>query len=440
MDFNKLMLAKVLQEQDLSPLMERNVSVEMLPTADDQLMLNFILDFREKYGAVPSVGLFESEFPDAVLPQYVPDPLPFYVDRVVEQAVRNFAIRDVLTISKGLARAGDSPFETVGALRSKLTDLSRYEARGLEEDARDTALSTWDDYLLSKEHGGLIGIRTPWQTMDDQTQGWQEEMYVGIGARPKTGKTWFMLWVAYIAYLEGKKVLFFNKEVATKVMRRRLTAMRFKLDYKLFKEGLLTDADEKRVREGLEKWAKEKGSGWLKFYHSANTTTQVRAKVDELDPDLVVVDGAYLYTPSNGTKGAKGFEVQQAVSRDLKALAAETRKPTVISIQLNRGGDLKQRTSKNGVAPITMADIAGSDAFAQDVDVFYALEQTPDMKSCQQLKILPLALREDAGDPFLVHWGFNPVETKDLGPVTQVLEGDGFEDGGDEGDDVFFEG
>lgn len=418
MDMAKLLITKVLQEQDLGPVLERSLTASMMPTPEDQMMLQFILSFRAEHGAVPSVQLFENEFPDAMLPGWAPDPGSFYAQMVAEQAVRNAAIDEVLSRSKDLAR-GENPFDTLGIMRSRFTELSKYASVGQEEDINSTAEAEIEDYLARKECGGLVGIKTPWASLDNITQGWQEEVYFGIGARPKQGKTWFMLYIAYVAWLHGYKVLFFNKENATKIMRRRLRAMQFKLPYKRFKDGTLTDAEEKAFTEGLRKETARKRKNWFIFYHGAQTTSQVRAKVDELEPDLIIVDGAYLLQPEG--KWSSDHAKEKNISRELKAISQETKIPLGISIQLNRGGDLKNRTHKGGVAPITMADIAGSDAYAQDVDIFLALERTPDMESDGTMKVLPLAVREDEGDPFMIHWGFDPLETRDLGPVTEVV-------------------
>lgn len=425
MDFPKLLLTKVLQEQDLGPVLERGLGPDMMPTLEDQMMLRFILDFKSDHGAIPSIQLFESQFPDASLPGWAPDPASFYAEQVAKQAVRNAAIEEVLSRSKDLAR-GEDPFDTLSSLRGRFTELSKYGSTGREEDVREGVEGRIADYLFRKERGGLIGIPTPWQSLNDITQGWQEEMYFGIGARPKTGKTWIMLWIAWFAYLHGYNVLFFNKENATKIMNRRLDAIKFKLPYKRFKEGLLTDTEEARYFEGLRAWAEEKRDNWFVFYHGAQTTAQIRAKVDELEPDLVLVDGAYLLLPES--KWASDHAKEKNISRELKAISQETRIPLGISIQLNRGGDLKNRTHKSGVAPITLADIAGSDAYAQDVDVFLGLEATPDMRAMNQMRVLPLAVREDEGDPFDIHWGFDPVDTKDLGPVTTVVEAEDDDD------------
>jgi replicative DNA helicase len=749
MDMVKLLLTKVLQEQDLTPVLERGLNAEMLPTADDQAALNFILDFKAAHGAIPSIQLFESQFPNLMLPGYAPDPGSFYAQKVAEQAVRNSAVDAILSKSKELARGAD-PFDTLSLLTDQFTGLSKYGSVGREEDVRDGVEDRIDAYIKRKEMGGLIGIRTPWQSLDTITQGWQPEMYFGVGARPKMGKaqplnsmvlttsgfkrmgdisvgdqlasvdgsesevtgvfpqgvrpvfrltfadgrtaeasdehlwevfyrgwgaprvvttkrivellskkryqkrlsirmfsgefgsddevtmdpyvlgvligdgcfrakglmlssadsevveavghgtglnvthysgydysvcntkgqlnpateqlrafglwglyshekfipeaymtassearwallrglmdtdgtaeksgattfcttsrrlaeqvvslvrslggraqfsvkktsgkdayvvgitpkrpermfslprkrdrvvgrgklgagrlvidsveyigdeevqcisvsheshlyvtdnyvvthnTWFMLWIAYVAYLHGSNVLFFNKEVATGIMNRRLDAIRFKLPYKDFKEGLLTDAEEKRYFDGLRKWKTEKRKNWFIFYHGATTTAELRAKVDDLAPDLIIVDGAYLLLPMG--KFTSDHAKEKNISRELKAISQETKIPLGMSIQLNRGGDQKQRTTKNGVAPITLADIAGSDAYAQDVDVFLALERTPDMKAADEMQVLPLAVREDEGDPFTIRWGFSPVHTEDLGPSTRMVE------------------
>lgn len=429
MDFAKRLLYKVLQTQDLGPVMERGLAPEMMPAAEDQEALRWVMEFRASHGQVPSSELFEGEFPGIDLP-YAPDPASFYAEQVAELYVRNEAIDTMLASASDALSGGGSPFGALGDMRQKFTDLSKFSSVGVEADVRDDAQSRIDMYLRARDSGGLIGIPTPWPSLNDITQGWQEEMLIGVGARPKTGKTWFMLWLAWHAFTHGYNVLFFNKENSTRIMNRRLDAIKFKLDYKSLKDGSLTTPEEQSYFDGLQAWEKEKRKNCFKFFHGATNTAQVEAKVDELNPDLVIVDGAYLLQPSGRHNSEWAREKQ--ISRDLKSIIENTKKPLAYSIQLNREGDLKKRTNRNGVAPISLSDIAGSDAYAQDVDVFLALERTPDMEAASKLRVHPLAVREDQGDSFDVLWSFNPVETRDLGTVTEFIshededEDDGF--------------
>ena len=241
-----------------------------------------------------------------------------------------------------------------------------------------------------------------------------------------THNTWFLLRLAHKAWKEGYNVLFFNKEVRTDIMEQRFDALEWLLPYKRFREGMLTSAEEQRYRSGLLAMEKKPPKNYLKFIHGVNTVSHIAAKVDEYDPDIVFIDGAYLLVDE--LRARQEWERQKNLSRAIKALSQETTKPIIISIQLGRGGDIKQRTTRGGVLPITMADVAGSDAFAQDVDLLMGLEQTEDMRLRNELKIIPLAVREAAPEPILVGWDFETMKSEDFGVQTTVVEADAEEE------------
>ena len=419
MDFGRLAIARAIADKDLTAVLERGLTPEMMPTSEDAQVLDFVLEFYRQHRDVPSPQVVETTFPDYKL-GYAADPTSFYVDEVVRQHVRSKAQESVLRNAKGLVGSAD-PFGVLGALKGHLSRLASLGTVSLERDVSEGALDRLQLYEDRKNNVGLLGIPTPWSSLDNWTQGWQAESYYGIAARPKTGKTWLLLRIAHKAWAEGYNVLFFNKENRTEIMERRLDALEYMLPYQKLRKGLLTSAQEKRYESGLKKMDQSPPKNFFRFIHGANTVSEVHGKVDEHKPDIIVVDGAYLLIPETG--GSKEWERQKSLSREIKALATATKLPTLITIQLNRGADMKQRSTRNGVMPITLGDVAGSDAFAQDVDMLIGMEQTDDMRAQDQMKLIPLATREADAEPVMIGWDFDTMESKDFGSIASMFGG-----------------
>lgn len=423
MDYGRLAIARALQDQNLGPFLDRGVEPEMMPDPDSKAVLKFLLDFFKQHRAVPSPSLVEQQFPGYRL-GYAPDPTAFYIDEILKLYVRRQAVENLMSEAKKLTDAQTSPFAVVDSIRSLFGKLVVLGAESRERDIVETVAERLARYEHNKNNVGLLGIPTPWDSLDVLTQGWQPEDYVGVAGRPKSGKTWVMLRLAHKAWKEGYNVLFFNKEVKTHVMEQRLDAVEFLLGYQRLRTGMLTTAEEQRYRDGLEELQKNPPKSFFKFIHGANTVSEIAAKVEEYDPDIIFVDGAYLLTDEE--KARAEWERQKNLSRALKNLAQKYRKPVIISIQLNRGGDIKNRTHRGGgVAPITLADVAGTDAYAQDVDLLIGIEQTEDMRAQKELALIPLAVREAEPTPIRVEWDFDTMESKDLGLATQVVVGAG---------------
>lgn len=418
MDFGRLCIAKAISEKDLTAVLERGLVPEMMPTSEDSQVLGFVLDFYKKHRDVPSPQVIENKYPSYTL-GYASDPTSFYVDEIIRQHVRSQAQEAVLSNAKGLVKS-DDPFGVLSGLKGRLSRLSALAAVSLERDVAEGALDRIQMYEFRKNNVGLLGIPTPWDSIDNWTQGWQEEMYVGIAARPKTGKTWALLRIAHKAWIEGYNVLFFNKENRTDIMERRLDSLEYLLPYQALRKGLLTTAQEKRYIDGLKKLDQKGRKNFLRFIHGVSTMSEAQGKVDEHKPDLVCIDGAYLLIPET-IKGGREWEQQKALSREIKAFSATTKMPTIITIQLGRGADMKQRTTRNGVMPISLGDVAGSDAFAQDVDILIGMEQTDDMRAQKEMSLIPLATREADAEPSMVGWDFETMKSEDKGTISSMF-------------------
>jgi len=409
MDYGKLAIARALTDQSVGAFLDRDVRPDMMPTPEDGAVLKFILDFFRQHQAVPAPRTVETQFPGYAL-GYAPDPATAYVDAIVKQHVRVRAQEEILHDVK-LFQHGD-PLQVAAGLQTKLARLSSLTEGNRVKLYNEHASGRFARYLNRKNRVGLLGIPTPWSSLDDLTQGWLPEMYVGVAARPKTGKTFWMLRVALAAWQAGYKVLFVNKELPDEMMENRSDAIGAKLPYEKLRTGALTMFEEQRLEQYLKDLEANPPSDWW-WLHDVSNVSAIRAKVEEYKPDIVFIDGAYLLEDEMG--GRTEREQQKNLSRNIKRLAQKTKLPVIISIQLNRDGDQKKSKTQ-----LTMSNVYGSDAFAQDVDLLIGLEQSDDQRMNRQLQITPLAVREAEGKPIIVGWDFDTMESPDYGYPSSV--------------------
>jgi hypothetical protein len=87
----------------------------------------------------------------------------------------------------------------------------------------------------------------------------------------------------------------------------------------------------------------------------------LRRKVEDYEPDMVVVDAVYLMrNDRSGIRSVKWSD-QAAISQDLKEVAQDYKRPVIATLQANRPSEIKKGESA--------ANMAFSDSYAQDCDL-----------------------------------------------------------------------
>jgi len=410
-DFARLAVVRLLQDRSVAPVLERDFTPAMLYDDESEAVLQYVLDHYGQYRAVPSAQLVAAQFPKYTL-EPAPDTLAFYLDHLMTMHVRAKAVESVLAAGASLADPSTAR-AAVASLRKTFVALS---ATGNGQKDTKVDVNTADRvaaYQFRKTNTGIVGITTGWDTLDDLTEGLQPEMYVGIAARPGKGKTHFLIRMAQAAYRDGRKVLFANKELSTDLMDRRFDAHWFSLNFERFRKGMLTTGEEQRYTNGMVDLQANPPGEWT-WLHNVQNVSGIAAKVEQHQPDILFVDGAYLLLDDD--RGKQRWERYENISRGLKRLAQDYKIAVVMSIQLSRTGD----SAKWNREP-TLSDIMGADAFAQDVDFLFALEQSPEMARANEMKLLPLKCREAAPIPILLGWDFATMQFPDLGVATQIV-------------------
>ena len=105
------------------------------------------------------------------------------------------------------------------ALTSIVNSLADVEV-GYDEDVTQyddgeiDRLAEYKDRVEKRSLGeGMIGIRTPFRTINATGMGWQPGELVSFFARPTVGKTWLCVKIACEAALQGKKTLLISTEM-----------------------------------------------------------------------------------------------------------------------------------------------------------------------------------------------------------------------------------
>jgi len=289
----------------------------------------------------------------------------YYARIVHDKAVK----RSLISVSTEIANLGYEETQDAGKLldeaESKIFALSQEKARSalssLNVEMHDAM--NYIDVLMNRG-GELTGLTTGFTELDRMTGGLQPGDLIILAARPSMGKTAFALSAGRnIAVDYGKKVAVFSLEMTTRSLVLRLLSSEAKVDFSMFRSGLVSVQDHTRLVQAAGTLA-EAGM-WIDDTGAA-TVLEIRAKSRRMHAqhglDLVIID--YLQLAHGDGKTASREQEISEISRGLKGLAKELDIPVIALSQLNRGPE----TRKEDKRPM-LADLRESGAIEQDADV-----------------------------------------------------------------------
>ena len=215
--------------------------------------------------------------------------------------------------------------------------------------------------------GGLTGIPTGYQGLDDMTSGWQASDLVIIAGRPAMGKTSFALSVAKnVAVDYGVPIGFFSLEMNNVQLVNRLISNVCEISGKKILNGQLEPSEWEQLDKRLAKLTGapiyvDDTPGLSVF----ELRTKARRLVREKGVKIIMIDYLQLMN-ANGMKFGSRQEEVATISRSLKGLAKELNIPVLALSQLSR--NVEGREGLEGKRP-QLSDLRESGAIEQDADM-----------------------------------------------------------------------
>ena len=359
------LLSKVIQDRDLTFILENNIQESWFTDAADNKVFRFLRDHFTKYQECPSLEVVTENFPTYQLLN-VEDNVNYLVDRIVEERRKQRVISTLTNAIEALEKNHDHE----GAIRSLELGLIKLEEDGLNRANRieitAAAKTAIAEYEHRKNNPGLLGIPTGFPTMDAVTSGLQPGQLIVIIAPPKTGKSTLALQMAINAHMEGKVPLFYSFEMSNQEQISRYYAMRARISHKRLMEGSLSKEEEARFYSKVPNIQNMRDKGWLYDSSNGQTVSGIASTIQTTNPDLVFIDGTYLMIDEQ-TNESNTPQALTNITRSLKRLAQNVNKPIVITTQV-----LTWKMKKGSVN----ADAIGySSSFHQDADVIFGLQR-----------------------------------------------------------------
>ena len=215
--------------------------------------------------------------------------------------------------------------------------------------------------------GGLTGLSTGYNKLDDYTSGWQPSDLVIIAGRPAMGKTSFALSLAKnIAVDLQEPIAFFSLEMSNVQLVNRLISNVCEISGKKILNGQLDDEEWSRLDKSIS--ALQNAPIYIDDTPGMSIfelRTKARRLVREKGVKIIMIDYLQLMNASGARFGSRQEEVS-TISRSLKGLAKELNIPVLALSQLNR--TVENRDGLEGKRP-QLSDLRESGAIEQDADM-----------------------------------------------------------------------
>lgn len=180
----KAVLSRILFSNEWNNVMDRRVTEELFQDMECRKCFKYVYDFYSKYGKVPSIDLVEEEFKDLSL-EYAKEPIDYYLDKMTENYVRVKGSQVLLGAAREIVQ---SPMKGIEKLQTAVAELTLEAVPTRDDLVEDTVEDRKARYLRLKKVGGMDGIPTPWEVLNEATMGLHGGDFIAIVSRPGVGK------------------------------------------------------------------------------------------------------------------------------------------------------------------------------------------------------------------------------------------------------------
>ena len=383
---------------------------------DDELTAySFVTDHYRRYQELPTAATLREET-NIRLPA-APESLSYYEDQLYHRTAYNHIRLQFGTLREALATRDVAQAVSIARSIATVQVSSARDGMHRMDSALGEVLSRIE---RARGYGGIPGIPVGWPTFDYETGGLQQGDVVSLVARMGMGKTYTAMKMVDAAHLDGANVLVVTTEMTSEQIARRKVAIRLGINPRALKTGMVSNQVMQRIREmarDVEQWER---------YHvytvgMDSRTSVVSEAIDEVSPDVVLIDGLYLLKPSVSTRQTNRTESFTAVLDEVKGIALARAKPILATTQLNR-----QAGSKGANA--SLETISYADAVGTHSSVVLAVQDGTTEDPTQSRLMQFLKGREGEAGNFLVNFKFSPFDMEEIaqepdGPQQQLAAG-----------------
>lgn len=369
MDVENACVSEIVVGGELSATQSQMIRAEYFYDPEHRKVFELIMKHFGKYRKVPSEEAVLSAYPNYVFDFDCPEPLDFYISEVRERHLYRLCTTGFTESVEKLSGEGpDAGQRAYDALSSALLNARMEVPVGFDEDVfKDSYDALMVDIEDRRLHGSMRGIDTGFHNLNKATGGLQPEQFITLVGLPGHGKSTMLLYLAYKAVEAGRKALLVTFEMSVREQRDRLVSLMAGVPLSNILSGQLTPKDQKAIKFAFStRSALTERFILVHDESSMMTLSGVQAKINEYQPDVVVIDGVYFMDDEGGEPPGSPRALTN-ITRGLKRLSRSNKVCVLVSTQA-----LAQK-SRGGVG---IHSAGYSSSFSQDSDVFLMVEKT----------------------------------------------------------------
>jgi replicative DNA helicase len=315
-------ISSVCKNKDIHVMFDSNAD-ELIKDCSDIWL--FIKDYYDQTREVPDASLITTRFRD--FDAVESGPTVYHMDKL-RQAYLDESIR--LSLRKTAQMVNEN--ETTKALQELSKDVAKMarigaKVRDIDVTDVDNALAYFEKTRKSAENGE-VGIKTDITSFDVCLPMGIAKGQLGILlAYPAIGKSWLALYFAVQAWKHGYKPMVISLEMTEYEVRNRIFTIIGDgfFSHRALSAGRVDDNEFKL-------WADKTLNNKQPFKIISNDTgaemtpNLIASKIDQYQPDIVIVDYLQLMTDNAGTSQNETVKIKN-LSRELKLLAISQQTP-----------------------------------------------------------------------------------------------------------------
>jgi|GEM_PF-1604512 len=349
-------------------------------------VFEFTKNFMLTHNGLPKVSTVKQKFKSLAFEKAL-EPVAYYSAEL--RARHAFGVLDEGLRTKYTAKRTEADLHgSVDALKEVVLAVERLQhakdSEGGMLRVSKNVLHRKKAYLDRKKKKGLLGIKTPWPSMDSVTQGWQPGDLIVLLSRSGMGKSFWAALCELEVMFAGKNGLLASMEMLPQRLSVRVDALGAKISADRFRKGKLLPAEVKRLDAwymALEKNVKKWGVLDICGPNEVSSPLDLELTIQLGRYDFVVWDAFYL-----AAKKKKWEEFAQLIA-DVKKVATRTGVPILLTSQFNKAVQSSHVRADQIAAAFT-------DSILHDADFVFALFQTPSMRLLKEMLLRSLKVRE----------------------------------------------
>lgn len=350
----------LLNTQDSSLLLINNINEEFFEDYKDEY--KYIVNHLHKYGNIPDINSFATEFPnfDFIEVHETPD---YLIDKLYDDR-NSRKLAKLFNKVKEEFNSGDID-KAMDIYLSSMPDIATAKHLDSVDIIHDR--TRYDAYIDRTEDWKKYFVKTGFKELDDIIGGWdRQEELATIVARSNMGKSWILLKCACAAAEQGLNVGIYSGEMSDRKVGYRIdTLIGHISNTALTKGNIEVENEYKSFLDTLP----DKIPGTMKvltpnMIGGPAGVNALRAFIEKDNLDILFVDQHSLLEDDRHARNP--VEKASNISKDLKNLQVLKQIPIITVSQQNRA------STENGVG---LEHVAQSDRIAQDSTIVIFFEQ-----------------------------------------------------------------